>query len=80
MVEFFNKIEFNDKKYQTNGTVRDGSYKGKIVYPMKYFVPFVTDHQSVFFMSTRFLKYKINGFRVPQFQLSYIHDKTHTSQ
>ena len=28
MIDFVNKIELSDKKYQTNGTVRDGNYKG----------------------------------------------------
>ena len=31
-------------------------------------------------MSIRFLKYKINGVRVPQFQLAYICDSIHPSQ
>ena len=30
-------------------------------------------------MSTIFLRYKIDGVRVPQFQLAYINDTTHPS-
>ena len=44
---------------------------------MKDFVSFGIDHHSIYFMSTRFPKYKINGVRVPQFQLAYIHDTTY---
>ena len=46
---------------------------------MKDFVSFGTDHQSMYFMSTRFLRDKINGVRVPQFQLDYIRDTTDPS-
>ena len=46
---------------------------------MKYFVSFGTDRQSMYFMSTIFLKDNINGVRVPQFQLAYIRDTTQTS-
>ena len=38
MVGFFNKLYFNDQEYQTDGTVRDESYKGKFLFTMKYFV------------------------------------------
>ena len=34
MVDFVNKIEFSDNKYQTNGTVRDEKYKGKLLLTM----------------------------------------------
>ena len=67
MVDFVNKVEFKDQKYQTNGTVRDGSYKGKLLFPMKDFVSFGTDRQSMFFMPTRLLKQNIYGVHVPQF-------------
>ena len=46
---------------------------------MKDFVSFVTYLQSIYFMSTRIFKYKINGFYVLQIKISYIHDKTHLS-
>ena len=46
---------------------------------MKDFVPLSTDYHSMYFMSTILLKYKINGARVPQFQLAYLLDTTHTS-
>ena len=46
---------------------------------MKDFVPFGTDRQSMDFMSTKFLKENINGDCVPQFQLAYIRDTTHSS-
>ena len=32
---------------------------------------------SLYFISTRFLKYNIYGVHVPQFKLDYIHDKNH---
>ena len=32
----------------------------------------------MYFMSTKFLEYKIDGFHVPQFQNSYICNTTHT--
>ena len=40
---------------------------------------FRTDLQSMNFMSTRFLKDKINRVHVPQFQLTYIRDTNHLS-
>ena len=47
MVDFFNKLKFNDHKYQTNVTVRDENYEGKLLSPMKDFVLFGIDCQSV---------------------------------
>ena len=38
MVNFLNKLQLNDQKYQNNGTVRDESYKRKFLFPMKDFV------------------------------------------
>ena len=35
MVGFFNKLELSYQKYQTNGTLRDDNYKGKLLFPMK---------------------------------------------
>ena len=72
MVDFDNQIYFSDQKYQNNGTARDEKYKGNLLFTMKDFVSFGTDPQSIFFMSTRFLKYNIDGVCVPTFQLTYI--------
>ena len=77
MVDFVNKIEVSDQKYQTNGNVRHKNYKGKLLYTMKEFVSFSTNIQSIYFMSTIFLKGNINGVRVTQFQLACISDTTH---
>ena len=67
MVDFLNKPEIIDHKYQTNGTVIDDSYKWKFSCPMKDFVPFWTDRQSMYFMSAIVLKDKIDDVRVLQF-------------
>ena len=72
MVDFVNKLEFNDQKYQTNATVRHENYKGKSLFTMKKFVSFVTDCQSMYFMSTRSLNDKIDGDHVPQSNFNYI--------
>ena len=61
MVDFVNKLELIDQKYQTNGNVRDENYNGKFLFTMNYFFSFGTDLQSMYFMSTRFLKDMING-------------------
>ena len=45
---------------------------------MKDFVSLRTDLQSMYFMSTRCLKDKIDGVCVPQFKLAYIRETTHT--
>ena len=74
-----NKLELSDQKYQTNGNVRYENYKGKFLLPMKDFVLSGTGFQSMYFMSTIFLKDNIYGFRVPLFQLAYIRDTTHPS-
>ena len=79
MVGFVNKLKLSDQKYHTNGNVRDENYNEKLLFPMKDFVPFVTYFQSMYFMSTRFLKDKVNEFRIPQFQIFYILNTTHTS-
>ena len=78
MIEKY-KVESNDHKYKTNGTVRYENYEGKFLFHTKYFVLFGTDSWSMFFMSTRFLKDSIDEVRVPQFQLYYIIDTKHTS-
>ena len=31
MVDFMNKLELSDQKYQTNGIVRYNNYKGKVL-------------------------------------------------
>ena len=67
MVYFVNTLELSDQKYQTNSKVRDENHKGKFLFPMKVFVSFGTDRQSMYFMSNKFLKFKLNGFCVPQF-------------
>ena len=46
---------------------------------MKEFVSFGTDHNSMYFMSTIFLKYNIYIVCNPQFQLAYIRNTTHPS-
>ena len=71
MVDFVNKLYFNDQKYQTNVTIRDEIYKGNLLFPMREFLSFGTDPQSMFLMSTRFLKEKIDGFCVPKLYLRY---------
>ena len=52
MVDSVNKREFSDKKYQTNGNVKDEKYKGKFLFTITTFVSFVIDLQSMYFMST----------------------------
>ena len=78
-MNFVNKLELSDQKYQNNGNLRDENFKGKFLYPMKDFVSFGTYHQSMYFMSTILLKYKIDGVLVPKFQLAYIYDTTNPS-
>ena len=53
MMNFVDKVELSDKKYQTNGYVRDENYKGKFLLLMKDFVSFITYCQSMYFMSTK---------------------------
>ena len=74
MVGFVNMLELNDQKYQTNLTVKCESYKRNFLFLMNDFVSFGTDHQSIFFMSNRFVKDKNNGVCVPEFQLAHIRD------
>ena len=47
IVDFFNKLELSDRKYKTNGTVRDESYKGISLFTIKHFVSFGTNRQSM---------------------------------
>ena len=79
MVGFLKTLELSDHKYQTDVNLRDENYNGNILFLMKEFVSFGTDCQSMYFMSTRVLKDKINGFHIIQFQLAYIIDKVHPS-
>ena len=79
MVDFVNKLDSSDQKYLTNGIVRDESNKRKLFFTMKDFVSFGAYHQSMYLMSTILLKYKIDVLCVPQYQLTYIHNTTHTS-
>ena len=75
MVDFVNKLELGDKKCQTNEILRGETYKGKLLFPMKYFMSFSTDQQSMYFMSTRLLEYSINGFSFLKTQPDFIHKK-----
>ena len=45
VVYFVNTPYLIGKKYQTNGTVRDKIYKGKLLFPIKDLVSFVADCQ-----------------------------------
>ena len=42
-------------------------------------MPFCADHKSMYFMSTRFLKDKMNGVHVQRFKIAYICDTTDSS-
>ena len=44
MMNFVNKIELSDQKYQTNRNVRGGNYKRTLLFTIKDFVLFGTDH------------------------------------
>ena len=45
MVDFVDKLELSDQKYQTNGNVRNENYNGNLLFSMNNFVPFGTDYQ-----------------------------------
>ena len=79
-MNIFNKLELSGQKYYTNENLIDEHYKEKLLFSMRYSVSFGTDCFSTRFMSTRFLKDKIYGVRVTQFQLAYICNTTHPSQ
>ena len=51
MINFVNKLELSDQKYQTNGVVRHENYNQKFLFIMKDFVSLGTDCQSIYFMS-----------------------------
>ena len=63
----------------TNGNVKDKNHKGNFLFPMKDFVSFRTNLQSMYFMSTIILKDNINGFRITNFQLACIRNTPHPS-
>ena len=69
MVDFVYNLDLNYHEYWTNETVKNESYKGMFLFTVKDFVSFITDSKSMFLMSTRFLKYMINGVSVPQFRV-----------
>ena len=50
MIHFVNKLEFNDQKYQSNGSVRDDNYRIKLLFTIEKLVSFGTDRQSIFYM------------------------------
>ena len=72
-----NRLDFSDQKYQTNGVVRDESYKGMLLFTMKDFLSFLPDRQSMYFIPTRLLEDNNNGLFVTQFQLSCMRDTNH---
>ena len=61
MMDFANKLQFSDQKYQTNGNIRDRNYKENFLFTMKEFVSFRIYRQPMYFMSTGLLKYNIDG-------------------
>ena len=65
MMNFVNRIELS-LKTQTNGNVRDENYKENLLFTLEDFVSLVTYHQSMYFMSIRFIKDNINGVHVTQ--------------
>ena len=69
MVYLMIKLCLSVKNYWTNENIRNKNYNGKILFSMKDFVSLGTDRQSMYFVSTKLLKYKINGVCVPQSQL-----------
>ena len=56
MVDFVDTLYLSVQVYQTNGTVRDENYKGKLYFTIKYFVSFGKDYQSMYSIPTTFLK------------------------
>ena len=45
MMNIVNKLELSYQEYKNNGNLRYENYKGKFLFPKKYFISFVTDHQ-----------------------------------
>ena len=56
MVCFVNKIDSSEQRYQNNETVIYKNYKLKFLFPIKDFLLFGTGCQSMYFISTKFLK------------------------
>ena len=50
MVDFVNTLDLSYQIYNTNGNVRDENYKVKFLSPMRDFLSFGTDLQSMYFM------------------------------
>ena len=48
MINFVNKLELSDQKYQTNGNLRDENYIGKCLFSIKDFVSFSTYCHSMY--------------------------------
>ena len=70
MIYFVNKLEFNYNKYQYNGITREENYKAKFLFPINYFVSFVTYNELIIFVLNIFLSEDSYGFCVTQFQLA----------
>ena len=45
MIDFVDKLDSNDQKYQTNRTVIDGNYNGKLLFTMRGLLSFGTDNK-----------------------------------
>ena len=48
-MNFLNKLELDDQECQTNGNLRDENYKENLLFPMKDFVSFRIDCQTLYF-------------------------------
>ena len=79
MMNFVNKLDLSDQKYQTDENIKYENYKEKLIFTIKGFLSSVTDCQSINIMLDISFKENIDGVHVPQFQLAYIHDTTHPS-
>ena len=66
-MKFVNKLELSDEKYQTNRNVRYENCKVDLLFTMKDFVSIGTDHQPMYFISTRLSKDNIDGVHVKKF-------------
>ena len=45
MVDFVNKLELSDQKYQTDGNITDGNNNRRFLFPVKNLVSFGTYHR-----------------------------------
>ena len=70
MIYFVNELEFNYNIYQYTGTIRIKNYKAKFLFPINYFMSFVTDNKLILFVLNIFLSENAYGVCVPQFQLA----------